>query len=286
VNDPSEGLVTTPITPHLAAEPAASTSTSTHTVRVVLVGLVAGFLSGLFGVGGGILIVPALVLLLGFTQRLAHGTSLAAVLPIAVASLTSYAVEDKVDWKVGALLAVGAVAGAVIGTHILHRLPHDMLAIIFAVLLVATAVRLLFDHSDAGGRGDLHPLTIVSLVIVGLITGVLAGLLGVGGGIFVVPAMVVGYGIPAAVAKGTSLAMIVPTSIVGTWRNRANHNVDLRVAVVLGLAGVVSAFVGGKISVGMSERTSNVLFALLLLFVATRMAVLVVASRRAARLTV
>jgi uncharacterized membrane protein YfcA len=282
VNDPSEGLVTTPMTPPVAAEPAMST----HTVRVVLVGLVAGFLSGLFGVGGGILIVPALVLLLGFTQRLAHGTSLAAVLPIAIASLTSYAVEDKVDWKVGALLAVGAVAGAVIGTHILHRLPHDMLAIIFAVLLVATAVRLLFDHSDAGGRGDLHPLTIVSLVIVGLITGVLAGLLGVGGGIFVVPAMVVGYGIPAAVAKGTSLAMIVPTSIVGTWRNRANRNVDLRVAVVLGLAGVVSAFIGGKISVGMSERTSNVLFALLLLFVATRMALLVIASRRASRLTV
>ena len=282
MNDPSEGLVTTPMTPHVAAEPAAST----HTVRVVLVGLVAGFLSGLFGVGGGILIVPALVLLLGFTQRLAHGTSLAAVLPIAIASLTSYAVEDKVDWKVGALLAVGAVAGAVIGTHILHRLPHDTLAIIFAVLLVATAVRLLFDHSDAGGRGDLHPLTIVSLVIVGLITGVLAGLLGVGGGIFVVPAMVVGYGIPAAVAKGTSLAMIVPTSIVGTWRNRANHNVDLRVAVVLGLAGVVSAFIGGKISVGMSERTSNILFALLLLFVATRMALLVIASRRASRLTV
>ena len=207
MNDPSKGAVTTPISQPDSAEHTASMRTG----RVVLVGLVAGFLSGLFGVGGGILIVPALVLLLGFAQRLAHGTSLAAVLPIAIASLTSYALEDKVDWKVGALLAVGAVAGAVIGTHILHRLPHDALAITFAVLLVATAVRLLFDHSDAGGRGDLHPLTIASLIVVGLITGVLAGVLGVGGGIFVVPAMVVGYGIPAAVAKGTSLAMIVPT---------------------------------------------------------------------------
>ena len=56
--------------------------------------------------------------------------------------------------------------------------------------------------------------------------------------------------------------MIVPTSIMGTWRNRKNRNVDLRVAVVLGLAGVVSAFIGGKISVGMSERTSNILFAI------------------------
>ena len=274
MTDSTDGTLTTSATPSGDAPPASS-----RVVRVVLVGLLAGFLSGLFGVGGGILIVPALVLLLGFTQRLAHGTSLAAVLPIAIASLTTYAIEDKVDWKVGALLAVGAVAGAVVGTQILHRLPHDTLAIAFAVLLVATAMRLLLDHSDAGGRGDLHPMTVVTLIIVGLITGVLAGLLGVGGGIFVVPAMVVGYGIPAVVAKGTSLAMIVPTSIIGTWRNRKNQNADLRVAVMLGLAGVLSAFVGGKISVGMSEQLSNILFAALLLFVAARMAWQVVVDR-------
>lgn len=274
MNDPTDGTVTTPLMSSGDARPA-----SRPVVRVVLVGLLAGFLSGLFGVGGGILIVPSLVLLLGFSQRLAHGTSLAAVLPIAIASLTTYAFEDKVDWKVGALLGAGAVFGAVVGTHILHRLPHDMLAIAFAVLLVATAVRLLFDHSDAGGRGDLDPITVVTLLVVGLITGVLAGLLGVGGGIFVVPAMVVGYGIPAAVAKGTSLAMIVPTSIMGTWRNRKNDNVDLRVAAILGLAGVASAFLGGRISVGMSERTSNILFALLLLLVAVRMAWQVVVKR-------
>ena len=274
MNESTDGTLTSSPNPSDEARPA-----SGRVLRVVLVGLLAGFLSGLFGVGGGILIVPALVLLLGFTQRLAHGTSLAAVLPIAIASLTTYAIEDKVDWKVGALLAVGAVVGAVVGTQILHRLPHDTLAIAFAVLLVATAVRLLLDHSDATGRGDLHPMTVVTLIIVGLITGVLAGLLGVGGGIFVVPAMVVGYGIPAAVAKGTSLAMIVPTSIIGTWRNRKNSNADLRVAVTLGLAGVLSAFVGGKISVGMSEQTSNILFAALLLFVAARMSWQVVVER-------
>ncbi len=274
MNDSTDGTLTTSVTASSDARPASS-----RVVRVVLVGLLAGFLSGWFGVGGGILIVPALVLLLGFTQRLAHGTSLAAVLPIAIASLTTYAIEDKVDWKVGGLLAVGAVAGAVVGTQILHRLSHDTLAIAFAVLLIATAVRLLLDHSDAAGRGDLHPVTVVTLIIVGLITGVLAGLLGVGGGIFVVPAMVVGYGIPAAVAKGTSLAMIVPTSIIGTWRNRKNRNADLRVAGMLGMAGVLSAFVGGKISVGMSEQTSNILFAALLLVVAARMSWQVVVER-------
>ena len=249
-------------------------------MRVIGVGLVAGFLSGLFGVGGGILIVPALVLLLGFDQRLAHGTSLAAVLPIAISSLTTYALADEVDWAFGSLLAVGAVTGAVIGTHFLHRLPHDALALAFAVLLAATAIRLLFDHSEGTGRAALDAFGVAIVIFVGLVTGVLAGLLGVGGGIFIVPAMVVGFGIPAATAKGTSLFMIVPTSIMGTWRNRKNGNADLRVAAILGVAGILSAFVGGKISVGMSEALSNFLFALLLLFVAVRMVWQVISDRR------
>ncbi|HEY3485658.1 MAG TPA: sulfite exporter TauE/SafE family protein [Ilumatobacteraceae bacterium] len=249
-------------------------------LRIVVVGLVAGFLSGLFGVGGGILIVPALVLVLGFDQRLAHGTSLAAVLPIAISSLTSYALEDKVDWRAGVLLAVGAVVGAVVGTHFLQRLPHDALAIAFAVLLVATAIRLLVDHSEATGRSPLDLLGFVMLLVVGLVSGILAGLLGVGGGIIMVPAMVVGYGIPAAIAKGTSLFVIVPTSIMGTWRNRSKKNADLRVAMILGFAGVLSAFVAGKISVGMSESLSNILFAILLLVVAVRMMWQLLGERR------
>ena len=83
---------------------------------VAVVGLLAGFLAGLFGVGGGILIVPGLVLTVHMTQRLAHGTSLAAVVPISVASLISYAAHGNVDWNVAVWLAIGAVGGAVVGT--------------------------------------------------------------------------------------------------------------------------------------------------------------------------
>jgi uncharacterized membrane protein YfcA len=249
-----------------------ATPAGSRVARAAAVGLVAGFLSGLFGVGGGILIVPALVLVMGMDQRLAHGTSLAAVLPIAVSSTLGYALEDKVDWPVAALLAAAAVAGAVVGTHALQRLPQRALAFAFAGLLVATGVRLVIDHSDvAGGRGHLDALTVAGLLVLGVTSGILAGLLGVGGGIILVPAMVVLWGIPPAVAKGTSLAVIVPTSIMGTWRNRHHGNADLPIAGTVGLAGVVSAFVASKISVGMSETTSNVLFAVLLVAVAARM---------------
>ncbi|HEX6418602.1 MAG TPA: sulfite exporter TauE/SafE family protein [Acidimicrobiales bacterium] len=241
-------------------------------LRAVLVGVVAGFLSGLFGVGGGILIVPALVAVLRMDQRLAHGTSLAAVLPIAMSSTLGYALGDKLDWPVAALIAVGAVGGAVIGTHVLHVLPQRALAICFTVLLALTAVRLVLDHADAGGRADLGLAAAAGLLALGVASGVLAGLLGVGGGIVMVPAMVVLFHVPPAVAKGTSLAVIVPTSIMGTWRNRRNGNADLPVAVVVGLAGVVSAFAASQISIGMSETVSNVLFAVLLVVVAARMA--------------
>ncbi|MGH9134059.1 MAG: sulfite exporter TauE/SafE family protein [Ilumatobacteraceae bacterium] len=239
--------------------------------RAALVGVAAGFLSGLFGVGGGILLVPALVIVLKLGQKLAHGTSLAAVLPIALSSLFGYTIEDKVDWPVAGLLAAGAVGGAIVGTHFLHRLPQRAVGWAFAVVLVVTAVRLIVDNSDAAGRADLSIVSAVALVVAGFLTGILAGLLGVGGGIVMVPAMVVGFGIPAVVAKGTSLAVIIPTSIIGTWRNRSNRNADLRLAAVVGIAGVVSAYGASKISVGLGETTSNRLFALLLAAVAVRM---------------
>jgi uncharacterized membrane protein YfcA len=249
-------------------------------VRALLVGLVAGFLSGMFGVGGGILVVPALVMVMHMDQRLAHGTSLAAVLPIATSGLVGYVTGDKVDWPVAGLLAVGAVAGAVLGTKLLHVLPHRTLGLIFSLLLLATALRMVLDNADAAGRSDLTVLPALLLVVIGVLSGILAGLLGVGGGIIMVPAMVVLFGVPAAVAKGTSLAVIIPTSLMGTWRNRKKKNADLPIAAMVGLGGVLSAFLASKISIGLDETVSNVLFAVLLTVVAVRMLLQLERERR------
>ncbi|HEX7136180.1 MAG TPA: sulfite exporter TauE/SafE family protein [Iamia sp.] len=257
---------------HDPSSPTAPDRTSRWWVRTIGVGLAAGFLSGLFGVGGGILMVPAMVLLLGMEQRRAHGTSLTAILPIAVSGTIGYAVEGKVDWPVAAWLTLGAAGlGAMIGTHLLHVLPRRVLAYGFAGLLLATAVRMALDASDAGGRAGLTIATVLVLVAIGVVTGILAGLLGVGGGIVVVPVLVVGLGLPAAVAKGTSLAMVVPTSLVGTWRNVKARNTELVTAAVMGVAGLASSFAATKVSVGLDETLSNRLFGGLLLLVAVSM---------------
>jgi uncharacterized membrane protein YfcA len=239
---------------------------------ILVVGVLAGLLAGLFGVGGGILIVPGLVMAAHMPQRLAHGTSLAAVVPISIASLITYAAHDNVDWAVAVWLAIGAVGGAVLGTRLLHVLPHRTLGFLFAAILVISAIRL-FISTDATGRDDLTVGGVVALLAVGLATGILAGLLGVGGGIVMVPAMIVLFGIPPVIAKGTSAAVIIPAALMGTWRNRAKGNADLRAATVVGLAGVVTAAIGATVADRMSQTVSNVLFALLLSAVAVRLIV-------------
>lgn len=245
-------------------------STTTAVGPIIVVGVLAGFLAGLFGVGGGILIVPGLVVAAHMQQRLAHGTSLAAVVPIAIASVLTYLTHGNVDWTVSLWLAIGAVGGAVIGTRLLHVLPHRTLGLLFAIILIASAIRL-FLSTDADGRGALSVLGAIALLAIGVVTGILAGLLGVGGGIVMVPAMIVLFGITPVVAKGTSAAVIIPTALMGTWRNRTKGNADLRAAMIVGVAGVVTAAVGGTISDRLSDDVSNLLFAILLVVVAARL---------------
>ena len=235
--------------------------------QAMIVGLAAGLLGGLFGVGGGLIIVPGLVSLAGMDRRLAHGTSLAATLPIAAASLITYVSHGNVDWAVAFFLAIGAIAGAIVGTTLLHVIPKNVLIMIFVITVLATATRLAIS-TDSTGRSDLTVAMALLLIVVGLLTGTLAGLLGIGGGVIMVPAMVVLMGMVPVVAKGTSVAVIVPTAIMGTIRNRKKANVDIRVAAVVGGFGALSAVVGGTISDRMSDQVSNIMFALLLVFVA------------------
>jgi len=237
----------------------------------VAVGLAAGFLSGLFGIGGGILVVPGLVIVLKMGQRLAHGTSLGAIVPISVAGVIGYAIDHNVDWAAGGLIIVGAVVGAAVGARLLGRLPERALRYAFALFLIATAVRLIISTPTPSGRGPIDVWIGLGLVGLGLLAGVLAGLLGVGGGIVIVPVLVVAFGVPSVIAKGTSLLVIIPTAISGTFVNRRRGNVDLAVAAIVGLSGAAAAYGGAKLSAHISSELSSILFGALLVVVAVRL---------------
>jgi uncharacterized membrane protein YfcA len=107
------------------------------------VGLGAGLLSGLFGVGGGIVMVPAMVLLAGMAQRRASATSLAAIVPIAAVGAIIFGRADSVDLAAAAVLVVGSLVGVQIGARLMARVGDDRLRIGFAIFMIAVALAML-----------------------------------------------------------------------------------------------------------------------------------------------
>ena len=168
--------------------------------KAAIVGVAAGLLGGLFGVGGGLIMVPGLIGVAKMERRRAHGTSLAATLPISLASLVTYLAHGNVDWAVAFFITIGAIVGAIVGTHLLHVIPKNVLVIIFVVTILATATRLLIGSHDSPGI-DITVGVAVILVLVGFVSGTLAGLLGIGGGVIMVPAMAT-LGMATVVAEG------------------------------------------------------------------------------------
>ncbi|MCY4273024.1 MAG: sulfite exporter TauE/SafE family protein [bacterium] len=235
------------------------------------VGVATGFLSGLFGVGGGILMVPCLVLLLGMEQRRAHGTSLGAMVPISAAALVGFLLDGSVAWMPGLLIFAGSSVGVTTGTGLLNRLPIRLLRIGFAVLLLVTAVEFLVTAPHTEGHGGVTVPLAFAYFGCGLATGLLSGTMGVGGGVIMIPAMILLFGFFDTTAKGTSLLVILPTSMIGTARNRRSGNIDPGVALVVGLSGVASAFVGALGAGELSPRLSATLFAGLLIVSAAQM---------------
>lgn len=241
-------------------------------VTALVVGAIAGLTSGLFGVGGGIVIVPALVHLAGMDQRRAQALSLVAIVPVAISGTTGYALDGQVDWAVAALIACGGIVGAVIGTEVLHRAPVRTLQIAFAVAALVTAVELFLHTPEPTGPGALTPLVGAAYVATGLAAGITAGVLGVGGGIVVVPVLTLLFGFPAVLAKGTSLAYMVPTSLIGGLRNLRSGHAELGPAMVVGGAGVLTALAAARVSLGLDPALSAGLLAALLIVVAANTA--------------
>ena len=244
------------------------------------VGLLAGFIAGLFGVGGGILIAPGLMLLGGLPQRLAHGTSLATSALLAVAGIAAYSLRGSVDVVVAMLIFAGSWLGVLAGVDLLNRIRIRNLQVAFVVLLGAAAGRMLAGAPEGTSDLSVTVATAFALVGCGILVGLLAGFLGIGGGVIVVPALVLIFEMVDVTAKGTSLLVILPTALVGTLRNMRHANVDLRAALVTGAGGVVSAFGGALLAGIISPRVSRALFAGLLLAIAARMLDRLVRSAR------
>lgn len=222
-----------------------------------------------------------LISLLAFDVKRASATSLTAIAITALAGTVSYALNDGVIWLAAILLSAGSMIGSYIGARLLRIVPTVVILWIFVGIVFILAIRLLltFGQADPHFSNVFGLASDFALFALGLIAGLLAGLLGVGGGIIVVPLLVMLFGVSSFAAKGTSLVMLIPASVVGTWVNLKSQFVDLRAGVVIGvIAGAVS-FLGVMVAKLMPESLNHALFAVLMLFIAVQFGVRAIRSR-------
>lgn len=188
-------------------------------------GVAVGFSCGLLGIGGGFLMVPVQIWLLTSTgidptlaTRIAFGTSLAVVLPTALSGCHGHNCRGVVLWRPGIIMGLCGLLGAFLGGSIAAHAPGDLLRMLFGFVVLLGALRMLFARSLLLGQRALPGETRESLlqyVLWGLVVGVISGLTGIGGGVILVPVMVIAMGFGMYQAIGTSSVTIAFNAVGG-----------------------------------------------------------------------
>ncbi|HEY8574432.1 sulfite exporter TauE/SafE family protein [Phenylobacterium sp.] len=277
---------------------------SVNAPLLVALGALVGFISGLFGIGGGFLMTPMLVLL-GIPPAVAVGSMSNHVAASSMSSVIAYSRKRAVDWRMGGVLAAGGVVGAVTGVEVFRWLrlvgQADLVVSISYLIFLGIIGGLMLMESlgtilrrrrgePARPRRDRRPpwlyglplklrfprsrlyISVIPPLVLGGFVGLLSAIMGVGGGFILVPAMVYVLRMPAQIVVGTSLFQIIITTVVaGVLQAGRNQTVDIVLAVLLLVGGVLGAQYGARASSRFRAEELRAILALIVLLVGLRM---------------
>jgi uncharacterized membrane protein YfcA len=278
---------------------------SVNALVILAMGGVVGFLSGLFGVGGGFLMTPLLIFT-GVPPAIAVGTQSNQLVAASVSGTLAYLRRGQVDVKMGLVLLAGSVAGTVVGVWIFGLLKAlgliDLvislsyvvfLGIIAALMLIESLRTMLQVRRGPPERGKLHRhawfhglpfktrfprsrlyISVAVPLAVGAFGGILTAIMGIGGGFILVPAMIYLLGMPATLVAGTSLFQIIFTTAIATFLQAyQNRTVDALLALLLIAGGVVGAQFGTRAAGRIKGEQARALLAAMVLAVCVKLAV-------------
>ena len=271
----------------------------------LLLGLggMVGVLSGMFGVGGGFLMTP-LLFFIGIPPAVAVATEAVQIVASSFSGVLAHLRRKTVDLRMGTVLLIGGLIGAALGVILFNYLKSmgqvDLLVKLCYVVFLGIIGGLMFVESWRAIRrskvvgappvrrkhGLVHALplkmkfrvsglyiSVIPVVLIGISVGVLAAIMGVGGGFIMVPAMIYLLGMPTKVVIGTSLFQIIfVTAFTTMLHATTNYTVDIVLAVLLLVGGVIGAQVGTRIGVKMKAEQLRILLAIMVLIVCGKLA--------------
>lgn len=270
---------------------------------VLAIGGVVGFLSGVFGVGGGFLMTPLLIFI-GISPAVAVGTQANQLVAASVSGVLAHWRRRNVDIKMGLYMVGGSVVGTVIGVWLFERMQAlgyiDLaisacyvvfLGLLGGLMLVESISTLIRRRRPGAKRGKLHKhtwlhglplktrfhrsrlyISAILPVAIGFFGGILVAIMGIGGGFILVPAMIYVLGMPASMVAGTSLFQIIfATGAATLLHATTTHTVDALLALCLLLSGVIGAQFGTRASVHMKAEHGRLMLAILVLAVGVKL---------------
>ncbi|WP_270179899.1 sulfite exporter TauE/SafE family protein [Alkalihalobacillus sp. CinArs1] len=262
-------------------------------VLLFFIGLAAGTIGSLVGLGGGIIIVPGLLIIDQYTNwlpelspQLIVGSSIVVLVAIGLSSTLSYMKKKTVDYKSGGLFFLGSGPGAIAGAWLNKFIAVDQFSVYFGVFMVLVSILLMvrgrlrplkldgrFSRSitDLDGNASEYRFSVIAALVVSFIVGILSGLFGIGGGSLMVPAMILLFGFPTSIAVATSMFMIFLSSIIGTMTHLALGNIAGFLLIGLVPGAWIGAKCGSFINQKLSDNTIVVILRWMLILVGIRL---------------
>ncbi|MDA3012919.1 MAG: sulfite exporter TauE/SafE family protein [Actinomycetota bacterium] len=237
----------------------------------LIIGLLGGILSGLLGIGGGVLFVPLLTYLSTTNFKTNTGISSMAVVLVGTASATAYLLNDFSKGQNFiteiVIMIIAGILGSYFGSKLTFKINTKLLKRIFSVLLIFSGYRMIFANQVESITGDI----LILFFVIGFISGIGSGLLGIGGGIIRIPLLVLFGGFEQIIAQGISLITTVPTALTAAITKLRNDTKSRNIGLIVGSSGIVGSFIGGNIVFNISDEVLNISFGLFLFAVSINM---------------
>ncbi len=249
-------------------------------LTIFAIGSLAGLAGGLFGIGGGTIVVPLLMLFIHLPITSATGNSLASMLlPVSIFGVIKYWKEDLVNWQCGLAIAIGLFIGSFPGAFVVVKIPEKIFTLMYSSFLIYAGAKHIFmkpklssgpiDKYDNINRGKWRNL--IFFLFPGLTAGLFSGMFGIGGGAIIVPILTLVYKMDYRVAVATSLfALLWPVGFLGDIVYYVNGNISLVVTGLLASGMFVFAGIGAVVSLKLPKSIVKKAFGLFLVSIALK----------------